>query len=365
MPEEPVSAEQPETTLPEAADTPVPDEEAPLLSSIAPDGTRPAESGDAPVRYINLDADDTVPAPPPVQTRELNNMDTAQLSGQTQPLAGTMPLMDGVTRPLQSDSPLLQQPPTSHGTFAQATDVGVERGNNEDAAFTFYATGRTSEDIPDLGLFIVADGMGGHQDGEKASALSVRVVVNQMLKTLYLPLLADNPNTDPIVEVLADAVQRANAEIVSRVPDGGTTITAVVVMHDRAYIAHVGDSRAYLVQRNSIEQLTRDHSLVQRLIELDHMTPDEARNYPNPNMLYRALGHSDVIDIDTLTRRIPTGARLLLCSDGLWGQVEEQAILDTVMRAATPQDACNQLIAMANAAGGVDNVTVIIFQMPR
>ncbi|MEO8397294.1 MAG: SpoIIE family protein phosphatase, partial [Chloroflexota bacterium] len=137
-----------------------------------------------------------------------------------------------------------------------------------------------------------------------------------------------------------------------------------IIIGDLAYIAHVGDSRIYLLTKDSIEQLTRDHSLVQRLIELDQLTPEEAADHPNKNMLYRALGQNEAVEVDTLTRRLPPKARLLFCSDGLWNQVEEKDIVEVVKQTANPQEACNKLIALANKRGGADNVTVILLQMP-
>src|SRR5690606_5445425 len=128
---------------------------------------------------------------------------------------------------------------------------------------------------------------------------------------------------------------------------------------DLAYIAHVGDSRIYLYTKDGLEQLTRDHSLVQRLIELDQLTQEEAAEHPQKNVLYRALGQSENIEVDTLTRRLPPKARLLLCSDGLWNQVPERDIQEIVKQSNNPQDACNKLVALANKHGGMDNVTVI------
>jgi serine/threonine protein phosphatase PrpC len=174
----------------------------------------------------------------------------------------------------------------------------------------------------------------------------------------------DADNQEPITETLISAIQKANTEVLHRVPDGGTTVTSAVIIGDLAYIAHVGDSRLYLFNKDTVEQLTRDHSLVQRLIELDQLTPAEAAEHPNKNMLYRALGQGETIEVDTLTRRLPPKSRLLICSDGLWNQVEDKEIADIIKQTANPQEACNKLIALANARGGGDNVTVLLLQMP-
>jgi serine/threonine protein phosphatase PrpC len=131
-----------------------------------------------------------------------------------------------------------------------------------------------------------------------------------------------------------------------------------------AYIAHVGDSRAYMITDDGIEQITRDHSLVQRLIELDQLTPEEAPDHPQRNVLYRALGQSDTLDVDAITRRLGPNARLLLCSDGLWNMVSEDAIQAVLAQNPQPQKACEELVQMANDRGGPDNISMIIVQMP-
>jgi serine/threonine protein phosphatase PrpC len=131
-----------------------------------------------------------------------------------------------------------------------------------------------------------------------------------------------------------------------------------------AHFAHVGDSRAYLINQRGIEQITRDHSLVQRLIELNQLTLDEAKEHSQRNVLYRALGQSVDLEVDVQTRRMPPASNILLCSDGLWGWVEEHNIQKTIQETHDPQEACNKLIAQANANGGPDNITAILLKMP-
>ncbi|HEX2622027.1 MAG TPA: protein phosphatase 2C domain-containing protein, partial [Phototrophicaceae bacterium] len=226
--------------------------------------------------------------------------------GQTTPL----PMIpDGTTRPLQPEKAISNN--NEHITFGQSSDVGLVRSNNQDSAFSFFATNRSVEERPDFGLFIVADGMGGHHDGEKASAITARVVAAQITSQVYMPLLnlVNDPDRPTIIESLIAAVQRANAEVMIGVPEGGTTITAVAVVGDLAHFAHVGDSRAYLVTQDGVEQVTRDHSLVQRLIELGQLTPEEAADHPQKNVLYRAIGQSETLEVDTLTRRLPPNSR--------------------------------------------------------
>jgi len=271
---------------------------------------------------------------------------------------------DGATRPLPEDA-LIAFMGNGHLTFGQATDIGLVRNNNQDSVFSLFSTNRSVDERPDFGLFLVADGMGGHHDGEKASAITAHTVALQVMTTIFTPLLTgDSTNQPPISEALTTAIEKANLEVIKNVPDGGTTLTSAIIIGDLAYVAHVGDSRIYLLTKDSIEQLTRDHSLVQRLIELDQLTPEEASEHPNKNMLYRALGQNEAVEVDTLTRRLPPKSRLLFCSDGLWNQVEEKDIVEVVKQTTNPQEACNKLIALANKRGGADNVTVILLQMP-
>ncbi|HVU11301.1 MAG TPA: Stp1/IreP family PP2C-type Ser/Thr phosphatase [Phototrophicaceae bacterium] len=282
------------------------------------------------------------------------------------PTTATLNVMfgDGATRPLPEDA-LIAFMGNGHLTFGQATDIGMVRTNNQDSAYSFFSTSRSVDERPDFGLFLVADGMGGHSDGEKASSLTARTVATTVISTIFMPVLIGNTeNQPPISEALTAAIEKANAEVIKHVPDGGTTLTSAVIIGDLAYIAHVGDSRIYLINKDSIEQLTRDHSLVQRLIELDQLTPAEAADHPNKNMLYRALGQNEAVEIDTLTRRLPPKSKLLLCCDGLWNQVDDREMLDITKQTPNPQEACNKLIALANKRGGVDNVTVILLQMP-
>lgn len=240
------------------------------------------------------------------------------------------------------------------------------RTNNQDAMLSFLSTSRSSDQRPDFGLFIVADGMGGHHDGEKASALTAHMVAAYVTNHIYLPMLNGDNDSErtPITEAMIAAVQKANGDIIVKVPDGGTTLTAVAIVGDLAYVAHVGDTRIYLITKDGIEQITRDHSLVQRLIELGQLTPDEAAVHPQKNVLYRALGQSETLEVDALTRRLPPNSKLMICSDGLWNMISESEIIEITMKHANPQEACDKLVALANTHGGTDNITAVLIQIP-
>jgi PPM family protein phosphatase len=281
-----------------------------------------------------------------------------------QPKDNKTPIPAGVTRPLQAETIAHQQQVTL--TFGKTSDVGMMRDNNQDACLALQLVSTTVDERPDFGFFIVADGMGGHHDGEKASAITVDTVTAEMLANIYIPMLRnfDDGDRPTIVEALVSAAERANLDVIKNVPDGGTTVTAVAVVGNLAYLAHVGDSRAYLIYNDEIEQLTRDHSLVQRLIELNQLTPEEAEEHPQKNVLYRAIGQNENLEVERLIRPLPQGSQMLICSDGLWGLVGDEKLKEIALEAQTPQDACDKLVALANAKGGTDNITVIILKIP-
>jgi PPM family protein phosphatase len=300
-------------------------------------------------------------------TQELPPAPDSQELEETAPYDPPEPL-GGVTRPLPPEPAfLLNTLVVGRASYGQESDQGLVRTNNQDAAYTFFANSLSDERKPQFGLFIVADGMGGHQMGEKASALAIRVVTAQVLQKIYTPLLNvedDTGDRSTIAEALIHAIQTANEKILKYVNGSGTTTTAMIVMGNLAHLVHVGDSRAYLITPKEIEQLTRDHSLAQRLIELGQLTQEEAKDHPQRNVLYRAIGQMAEIEVDTLTRRLQPGVQVLLCSDGLWGWVSDEEIFDIVTNSSHPQEACEKLIALANTNGSQDNITAVIFKMP-
>lgn len=318
-----------------------PQEKPPLSEPIRNKETPPAESS-----VVIQRTEDVSPVSPPA----------------TESVAPTV--ADGATRPLPPETVISSS--NEHLVFGQSTDVGMVRSNNQDTVFSLFSTSRSADQRPDFGLFVVADGMGGHHDGEKASAMAAHVVATNIAATVYLPILRGENDADrmPITEAMIAAVQKANAEIIVRVPEGGTTLTAVAVIGDLGYVVHVGDSRVYLITKDGLEQITRDHSLVQRLVELDQLTPEEAVNHHQKNVLYRALGQSENIEVDALTRRLPPKSRVMLCSDGLWNLVNDQEIIEIIMGHDNPQEACDKLVALANTHGGTDNITAIVLQIP-
>lgn len=246
-----------------------------------------------------------------------------------------------------------------------ASDVGLVRSHNEDAALIVESVIAGDQAAETIGLFVVADGMGGHQAGEVASALAARIVASSVMQGVYLPYLrqtahqADQPS---LTEALQQAVEAANQAVHEQVPGSGTTLTCALLINARAYLAHVGDSRAYLYYNQELKQVTHDHSYVDKLVELGQISPEAAAVHPQRNVLYRAVGQGDQLEIDLHLLDVPGGARLLLCSDGLWGMLTDSIIQTILATAPSPQDACQELIAAANEAGGRDNITAIVVE---
>lgn len=245
----------------------------------------------------------------------------------------------------------------------QLTDIGRQREQNQDSYYTLQSAIQSSTGAEPFGVFIVADGMGGYQKGEEASNLAARVAANHILKHIYLPALAQQDHTAaqlPINEVLTSAVLQANQAVLEQVPEAGTTLTIAVVIGRHAYLAHVGDSRAYLYHDNALKQITQDHSLVARLVELGQATAEEALTHPQRNVLYRAIGQSGSLEVETYLQPMPSNSYLFMCSDGLWGLITDDEIEHILASAASPSDGVSKLIDRANIKGGDDNITALL-----
>ena len=249
---------------------------------------------------------------------------------------------------------------------ASGQSVGQRRELNEDCLFTLTTCVAGNTGNPPFGLFIVADGMGGHQNGEVASNTAIRTVSNYVMKKFHNVLFSYpiEPLDESLQEILQGAVLEAQHAVMKEAPGSGTTVTAALVLGQQLTIAHVGDSRGYMLyNEHRMEAITRDHSLVKRLEELGQITAAEAAVHPQRNVLYRAVGQGDNMDADVITTPFPIGGYLLLCSDGLWGLVSDDEMSQMIYSAPTIQRACQDMVAAANAAGGPDNISVILVQL--
>jgi protein phosphatase len=244
--------------------------------------------------------------------------------------------------------------------YAAKTDVGMKRTHNED----YFSL------VEDEQLFIVADGMGGHASGEVASKMAA-----DSLSEFYRHT-KDEDATWPykmdrqlsyIENRLVCGIKLANYRIFEaasrdlRYKGMGTTIVAVLVNGEKVYIAHVGDSRVYRVRSGSIQQVTRDHSLLEDYKDAKpDMTEEEQRNFPHKNVITRALGMRDSVQVDIKQDQIQDGDVFLLCSDGLSGMIEDPAILQTIATGGDLERAVAELVDQANRAGGTDNITCLL-----
>lgn len=242
--------------------------------------------------------------------------------------------------------------------FAAATDMGKVRKNNEDSYLL----------APELQLAIVADGMGGHNSGEVASSLAVKVTrdkFDSMRQTGMKP----NPYNDKVsleANQLGFAVQLANSVIYeagAAAADNkgmGTTLSAGLLNKTKISIAHIGDSRIYMMRGGAMQQLTEDHSLVMEHVKKGLLTKEQADVSPLQNILTRALGTQKTPAVDLVEAELQEGDRLLFCSDGLFKAVKEDKMHEMVKAQPDNAKACAELVAAANAAGGPDNITVVI-----
>jgi protein phosphatase len=301
-------------------------------------------------------------------------------------------------------------------TAGSKTDVGKQREQNEDSCYALVA----ESDRHASGLFVVADGMGGYHAGEIASQLAVETIRDALLPLLgptssqnTIPLAAQRSDkhkrgekngkldraqekkqekrgakvTRPLGETegaetkqlseslaiehyadrLREAVEAANTALITYGrdhPDArglGSTLTAALVIEGTAFIANVGDSRTYLLHEGKLARITRDHSLVERLVEAGQIEREDVYEHPNRNLVYRSLGAGRAdVDVDIFTEQLVAGDALLLCSDGLWEMVRDPQLESILNEVTNPGEACDVLIDRANENGGEDNITAVL-----
>lgn len=249
------------------------------------------------------------------------------------------------------------------------SDVGLCRQGNEDSLSVFDLTFTTQSNQSGLGLFVVADGMGGVNAGEIASALAVDTLTSHLQGALANLGSAMEDPADEIRQAMQQGIKNANARIYEtgrynpELNGMGTTITAAVIFGQSVFVGHVGDSRAYLINREGLEKVSRDHSLVGRLVEIGQITPEEAAVHPQRNLIYRSLGTYPNVEVDLYQRPIKIGDWLLLCSDGLTGHLNDDELQEVVLATPDPHLAARRLVNMANQRGGEDNITVVLVNL--
>ena len=237
--------------------------------------------------------------------------------------------------------------------YSYVTDKGIRRQENQDCCYAF-------EPEPGAVFAIVCDGMGGENAGDIASTLAVETVVHRIRTGWHR-----NMQPSSVKNLLLTSITAANicvfdlAESEEIYRGMGTTVVCAVILDDFVTVAHVGDSRAY-IYAETLRQLTKDHSLVQELLDAGDLTPDEAKNYPKKNYITRALGVAEKIEIDFTRSQFGKGDMLLLCSDGLTNFVSDEEIKGILDEHA--DNAAKKLVGAANAAGGGDNITAVVIR---
>jgi protein phosphatase len=248
---------------------------------------------------------------------------------------------------------------------ATCQSTGMERAHNEDTLFTFNTFLDGIDHGVSFGIYLVADGMGGHQSGEVASNLAAQGASQYLIDRVFDTYLFDQKvyKEDDVRQLVRDAVDEAQILILRRVPGGGTTLTLVMALGDQLFSAHVGDSRLYVIGRDGkMKLITKDHSLVKRLVDLGEITEAEAGDHPQRNVLYRALGQTDDLEADISQFAISVGERIMLCSDGLWGVLGDRQLKDIVAHSVDLDQMACDLVKAANEAGGPDNISVVLVE---
>jgi PPM family protein phosphatase len=237
---------------------------------------------------------------------------------------------------------------------AARTDVGMIRSGNEDN-FAVHANG-------DRGLFIVADGMGGHAAGEVASEMAVQIIERELqgIQTL---------DDRTVAETVAEALRKANRNIHDRTitevdkQGMGTTASVLLISRQKYMIGQVGDSRVYRLRDGALQQLTKDHSYVQEQVDAGFLTPEQARYHPYSNVITRCVGASPEVEPDIYAGEAKVGDLFLVASDGLTGMVDDRRLQMLLMSRAEPERKVHALISEANGRGGLDNITAIVVQV--
>lgn len=233
------------------------------------------------------------------------------------------------------------------------TDVGRVRESNQDYVYTSESP---VGNLPNL--FVVADGMGGHNAGDFASKYAVEQIVAYIEKA---------PMTSP-VDLIRGAVTKANASLMAQAKSDvslagmGTTVVIATILGDCMYVANVGDSRLYLL-RDELEQITRDHSLVQEMVRMGEMDATEARSHPDKNIITRAVGAFDELEIDFFEERVHSGDLILMCTDGLSNMVDDMNIRQIIETGRDVVEKVQHLVDAANRGGGKDNITALVIEI--
>lgn len=309
-------------------------------------------------------------AKPARATKSATNGKSAPAPTEAESQTGSLASM-----PTSATALIPQRLVTNQVEVASLSNVGQVRTNNEDSFSTFLGSvprlNSTGEEVI-LSFLAVADGMGGHENGEVASNIAVRAMTEGIIRSFYLPTVEGKQpgrEGESPLEALAFLIEDANQAILqqghqSRV-SMGTTLTCAVLLGQTAVIGHVGDSRLYVLEKSSgkLRQVTTDHSIVQRLVDMGTITREEAMSSPQRSVLYLTLGQKGQLQPDVELLPLADVAALLICSDGLWEMIDDSLIEQILKETNSAAGACQRLVNAANEAGGEDNVTVVVAKL--
>jgi serine/threonine protein phosphatase PrpC len=266
------------------------------------------------------------------------------------------------------EEPLLEEMPFARGVRLAVgfhSVKGPDREVNQDSLLALtMAPVHEGRSAPALGLFAVADGIGGHQAGEVASRIAVRVLAQELVSgVLMAELSGDGCLAETLTAIVGEAVAEANAQIYTVAQgsgsDMGSTLAAALVRDDLAVVANVGDSRVYHWRAGTLRQVTADHSVVERLVAAGEVAPEEAASHPQRGVLYRSLGDRSAVEVDVFSLPLAPDDRLLLCCDGVWESVGDEELEEVMLLECDPQRICDQVVRRASEFGATDNVSVI------
>ena len=242
-----------------------------------------------------------------------------------------------------------------------ASHIGKVRKNNED-----YCKGEIIDtDFGSVGIFALADGMGGHNKGEVASKLAVENIIEFLKENL---LQSSNIKIDYIDDIIKQAYHNVNNIIYEKSMSSlefegmGTTLVIAIIYKSNLYVANVGDSRCYLLNENGFDKITIDHSVVEELVKANIITEEEAKTHPRRNHITRAIGTDEMVIVDIFKKQIDAGNKILLTSDGLTGFVDDNTIKDILLKDEDVNDLTQELINTANDVSGRDNISVILIE---
>lgn len=271
--------------------------------------------------------------------------------------------------PLPAATPSPAAGPAPYGwrlQVGQASDAGKLRELDEDSVFSLVLSGIYQSRIePTVGLFLVADGIGGHEGGEVASKLAVQTLAQQILQRIIWPILqGETLLVETLQAELEQAVQFTNRQIYElrrqRGSDMGSTLTMALVVNDLGIIGNVGDSRTYVWGPAGLEQVTTDHSLIAALIAAGQEPPEAVYTHPQRNLITRSLGENPSVQVDLFALELEPGFRLILCCDGVWEMIRDEGIEEVMLQESHPQQAADKIVTWSNNAGGEDNISVVV-----